>query len=266
MSTPLTVDRAAALVEVRAPAAARGDTATPAADLGLAQLLCARLCHDLIGPAGALGVGLEFLRGEAAGDAGAFDLVEMSAGEIKARLSYYRAAFGPTGGAGLSLDHARRLAEGLLRHGRVRLDWDAPADDDAPAAPVAGDVSRLILCLILVAADALPRGGVVSVAAEGEGHDVHVRIDACGRGARIPEHTASALAATDAGEIGPRGLPAFYVRRLVEALGDHLVVSQVADQRVTITTGPASRPGTDYGVATAELASRAPQFAEALSA
>ena len=66
-------------------------------DLRLAQLLCSRLCHDLVGPAGAVNAGLELAEeGEMDGDA--LELVTSSAAEVTRRLAFFRIAFGAAGG------------------------------------------------------------------------------------------------------------------------------------------------------------------------
>ena len=63
------------------------------ADIHLAQLLCSRLCHDLVGPAGAVNAGLELAEdGDLDGDA--LDLVTSSAAEVTRRLAFFRIAFG----------------------------------------------------------------------------------------------------------------------------------------------------------------------------
>ena len=67
------------------------------ADIFLAQLLCSRLCHDLVGPAGAVNAGLELAEdGDLDGDA--LDLVTSSAAEVTRRLAFFRIAFGAAGG------------------------------------------------------------------------------------------------------------------------------------------------------------------------
>ena len=92
-------------------------------DLRLAQLLCSRLCHDLAGPAGAIGNGLEMLMDDP-GDAATRELLVESGGHLNRRLAFYRTAFGLRGGRPeMALDEARSLAGGYLAGGRTTLDW-----------------------------------------------------------------------------------------------------------------------------------------------
>ena len=70
-----------------------------------AGMLCARLCHDLVGPVGALGNGLELLAldQDPAMRQQTLALMASSVGAVAAKLQFFRLAFG-TGG-----DMAQRL-------------------------------------------------------------------------------------------------------------------------------------------------------------
>ena len=135
----------------------------PAAlDLDMAELLCARLCHDLAGPVGAAAAGAELLDelGEAGIDRDTLELVAASAAAAAARLKYFRAAFGPSGRS-QATSLLRELIEGYLASSQsaaapnVDLDWQV-ATAELPAT-----TARLMLNLVLIARDAAegPRGG-----------------------------------------------------------------------------------------------------------
>lgn len=129
----------------------------------LAALLVSKLCHDLIGPVGALLNGAELIADEK--DAQMRDqaiaLMADSASEVSRRLTFYRLAFGAGTGLGetVAIDAGREAAQGIFLKGRTRLDWPAgPIQAMAPKEEL-----RLVLNLILVAATALPRGGDLAV-------------------------------------------------------------------------------------------------------
>ena len=107
-------------------------------DLRVAQLLSSRLCHDLVGPIGAVNTGLELLQEGFDDDEKALGLVADSAGEASRRLTFFRGAFGF--GAGdkgeATLNEARKLALGLLASGKVALDWPEDADASLQASAV----------------------------------------------------------------------------------------------------------------------------------
>lgn len=125
--------------------------------LQIAALLCSRLCHDLISPIGAISNGLEVLQDEDDPEMRetALSLIEASAQNATARLQFARLAFGVAGsmGAQIDLNDAARLANDLLARGKVTLDWRMTGT----TAPK--DSVKLLLNLILICVDCIPRGG-----------------------------------------------------------------------------------------------------------
>ena len=69
------------------------------APMDLAALLCSRVCHDLISPAGAIVNGLEVLEESKDEETKTFalDLIKKSARTASARLQFCRLAFGAAG-------------------------------------------------------------------------------------------------------------------------------------------------------------------------
>src|SRR5690606_38134497 len=96
-------------------------------DLKLASLMSSKLCHDVIGPIGAICNGIELASDDGNADmhVEALKLVSASAGEASARLQFYRLAFGLAGGMGqeVSIREARTLCRDLMSYGKVALDW-----------------------------------------------------------------------------------------------------------------------------------------------
>lgn len=202
-----------------------------AADLRLAQLLCARLCHDLIGAAGAIETGVDLLAEESADRADICDLIGLSGRQLNRRLAFYRLAFGMTGQAGDSrpLAEAKRLAEGLVEGGRVTLRW-RPDGAAARQASLGGNEIRLLLCAMLVAAEGLRRGGSLTVRLDRGAAGTELAIEGHGRDAAIAEATAAALAGSvglDA--ITARTVPAYYLGLQARALAAQLDVQERAD-------------------------------------
>ena len=129
----------------------------------LAELLCARLCHDLAGAVGAVAAGAELVAEE--GTAGpmaaeALELMAVSAASLAARLSYLRLALGPANQGAVA--QARGLAEAYFAKGHPQGEWrlDWPPNEAAPVSP---DQAKLLLNLICLAQECLPRGGVIAV-------------------------------------------------------------------------------------------------------
>lgn len=128
-------------------------------DLTLVSMLSSRICHDLVGPIGALGNGVEFLSGkvdEATRDS-AVQLIADSARLASAKLQFYRAAFGVGGSLSdqARLSELRDMTAAILEGGRVQLDWE-PGEEE-----IGRGAMRLMMNLILIGVESLPRGGVL---------------------------------------------------------------------------------------------------------
>ena len=125
--------------------------------LRLAAVLCARLCHDLSGPLGALIGVIEIAHEEQPGSE-TLALGEETATELAQRLKLLRAAWGPDGDE-MDLATLRGFADSLLSSRRVQLDLTGLTAETVFPPPAA----RVILNLLLLAAESLPGGGTVSL-------------------------------------------------------------------------------------------------------
>jgi histidine phosphotransferase ChpT len=131
-------------------------------DLRLLELLCARLCHDLVGPVSAIGNGVELvtefgedMKGEALG------LIAQSASEAARRLQFFRIAFGSAAGSdgrALPLTEAWTRTKELPLGGRVALDWPQPETAEIDRLTL-----KLLLNLFLIGVDASSGNGTVKV-------------------------------------------------------------------------------------------------------
>lgn len=171
----------------------------------LAELLCARLAHDLSGPLGTIAAAVELLgdqdaetRKEALGLAGE------AAAEMARRLRYLRAAWG-AGAEAQSLASIARLAEGVLGGGRAALDISRVAGANRPL----DGFGRVLMNALLVAGEALPRGGTILCAGDADGQ---IALQPVGDAAAWPPGLAGLIGGGDpvamAAEGGPRGIAA----------------------------------------------------------
>ena len=188
-------------------------------DIEFASLLCSRLCHDLLSPVGALTNGLELLADEDDPDmrVKVMELLADSARASADRLKFFRLAFGAGGGFGETLDagEVRAAVEGLVRaNPRIELGWLV----ETPAIPKVG--AKVLLNLVMIAFDALVRGGRLDVGVE-QG-EVVVRAE----GPRIvlDAEIRSVLAAGQ-GAVTSRTSAAWLIRKLVEGEGGSLALA-----------------------------------------
>ncbi len=207
-------------------------------DLKLAEMLASRLCHDLVNPIGAVANGVELLSEFCdTMQKDALDLVASSAERAMKRVAFFRVAYGFAGhDEGQSILDVRGLTEGFLAGGKVALDWPSRPEDASTGLPRSG--LKLVLALVSLAAESLPRGGTVSVAVESPSGAV---VTASGAGARIEASSEAILAAFKAGRtpepeaIEAKSVGAAYAARLAREVGADLAFDVAAD-RVVLRT------------------------------
>ncbi len=191
-------------------------------DLRVVHLLHSRVLHDLAGPVGAISNGLELAK-ESGGalDADAMQLVTMSARDLADRLRFYRVACGLAPGAVKTLRDARDLLTAPVIGPRNKVIWP---EADSPVAWPFGDPSlKLLLNMIMLGADSLPRGGNIEVFVEPQQQALKMTIVAAGHGVRIEEATLAALAGTAAtDQLTPRNVHGYFTARMAESLGGRL--------------------------------------------
>jgi histidine phosphotransferase ChpT len=191
-----------------------------------ASLLCSRLCHDLLSPVGALNNGIELLADEHDPEmrARCLDLLGESARASANKLKFFRLAFGAAGGFADVVDsrEARGAIEGLFGgDGRIQIGWMV----DEPV--MSKSALKVLLNLVLIAGDALVRGGRLDVGAEKNdaGLDIVVRAE----GTRIvldPELRRVLTGETSENEVAPRAAAAWLAHLLVDEGGGRIQVAE----------------------------------------
>jgi histidine phosphotransferase ChpT len=193
-------------------------------DVDFASFLVSRVCHDLVGPMGAVVNGLEVLEDErdAAMRADALKIVTQSAEQALARLQFLRIAFGAAGSAGAELDlnEVGRLVTGLLSGTKVKVEWQA-AHVNWPK-----DWAKLLMNAAMLAADCLPRGGQVQVVTAAMGEPPSFKIHAVGAHAKLQEDVEKAVRGeANHGPVDARGIQPFLTHKIARGLNAGLTVS-----------------------------------------
>lgn len=209
--------------------------------LDLAALLCSRVCHDVISPVGAIANGLEVLESEKDPDMRGFamDLIKKSTRVASARLQFCRLAFGAAGSAGAAIDtgDAEQVARGLIADEKTKLVWNATR------ALLPKNKVKLILNLVLIASQAIPRGGVLEVTIDGMDANLSIKVTATGHNAKLQSHTPHLLAGQPENGVDGHGIQAFYTG-LVAREAHLKLTANAEDGVVTLTAEP---DGTDVG-------------------
>ena len=208
-------------------------------DHKVAQLLSSRLCHDLVGPIGAVNSGLELMEEGFDEDGRALALVANSAAEATRRLAFFRIAFGF--GAGTkgqaTLNEAGELAAGYLESGKVALEWPLGRPD-----PVQPNVVKVVLNMVLMASESLPRGGNIGISFGDLDEGLGIGVTASGEGAGLRDDLRDALTegerggGEDAGGTGEtlsaRNVHGFFAQCMARDMGGLIEHSKGSDGEI----------------------------------
>jgi len=196
-------------------------------DLRVAELLTSRLCHDLVGPIGAVGNGLELLTDDEFGMADdAMKLTANSARQASNILQFFRLAYGMAGArVGADYSQIRDLSAALLETSRTKLDWTAvQAPEGAPDG-----IAKMVLNMIALGHEALPRGGRLKVEIASTAGKVEARVTAEGQDAHLrPESLGGLQDNVNLNEMTPRGVHSYFTRLVAKRLGSDLEVETPA--------------------------------------
>jgi histidine phosphotransferase ChpT len=193
-------------------------------DLRVLELLSSRLCHELISPVGAINNGIELMDEEDPDFVKeATQLIGNSARTAGRRLDFYRFAYG-SGRAGT----ARDVVMGLLEGGKTRCNWD----DAVSALPV--EWQRVACNMVVLAAEALPRGGNLQViAVPGKSG---IEVNAAGDTINLTPELRAVLSGNAAiTDLTARTVHAYYTGKLAEALNTKLTVAEPSPGTVVFT-------------------------------
>ena len=131
--------------------------------LRVAELMCSRLCHDLISPISAINNGIELMNEN---DEGIIDssieLLGTSAKQALDRLSFYRVAFGLAGGGAIiSWNEIRNILEIFAAERKTTIVWTR--EPQQPNENISHILAKLVVNVVYLAMECLPRGGVIFV-------------------------------------------------------------------------------------------------------
>ena len=201
---------------------------TPAepSDLELAALISSKICHDVISTVGAIYNGLEILGedDDPKSRAYAMDVIRNVTVQASARLQFARFAFGAAGSAGAEIDlqTARDISEGFVGGGKHELSWQAPM------GMLPKNQVKLLLNLIALSINALPRGGSIAVTIGEDLSNFDFVITCTGRTARPPKYLAQ-IVAGEMPEIDAMSVQAYYTWRLAANVDATIAIEQDGD-------------------------------------
>jgi histidine phosphotransferase ChpT len=160
----------------------------------------------------------------------ALDLIRKSAKTASARLQFCRLAFGAAGSAGAQIDlgDAQNMARGHLEDNKTKITWNLPR------ILLGKNRVKLLLNMLVIAQQTIPRGGVLTVDPVGEGDAMAFRVTASGLNARLPQNIVEMLASEQVGTVDAHAVQPYYTRLLAQSSG--LKVALVADGDAIVVT------------------------------
>ena len=181
-------------------------------DLELAALISSKICHDVIGPVGAIYNGLEILDEDDDVEAKSYalDVIRNVTEQASARLQFARFAFGASGSAGslIDLGTAEQISRGFIGHGKHKLIWHGQHGH------MGKDKVKLLLNLVASAITALPRGGDIDVSMGGTLELPSFLIRCRGTGAKPPQYLTDFVIGRHPPALDAMTIQAYYTWRL----------------------------------------------------
>ena len=208
-------------------------TVTKLTPSGLAALLSARICHDLISPIGALGTAIEVLDDESNAEMhdDAMGLVRLSSRQAGAKLRFLRLAFGSGGSAPgmIAVQELKSLIAGMYEGGKATITWNTALDG------LEKNTARLLLNLAMLAVQSVPRGGEIVISATETSGATTISLAATGPKSRLDAAVEKTLAgkAPEDGFDG-RTIQPFYAGMIARELKG-TVTALVDGETVTFT-------------------------------
>jgi histidine phosphotransferase ChpT len=191
-------------------------------DLELAALISSKICHDVIGPVGAIYNGLEILSEDDDAEAKnyAMSVIRNVTEQASARLQFARFAFGAAGSAGslIDLGTAEQISRGFIGQGKHKLVWQGLPGH------MTKDKVKLLLNLIAVAVTALPRGGDIEVLMSGTLEAPNFVLRCRGTAARAPQHLGEFISGEGVPPLDAMTIQAYYTWRLAQSAGMSLAI------------------------------------------
>lgn len=200
-------------------------------DRRIAELLCSRICHELIAGIAAINNGVELVSEI---DSSMLDetmaLIGSSARQASVRVQYYRMAYGFAGYDALNgMADVMGLIKGLLES-ESRFTLKMP--ENSPALKAGW--GKLLLNLCVVGMDCLPRGGALAPTVTTEGGGAIIAVAGRGQEARLSDRYRDILTRqVRADEVTALNVHAYYTSALATEIGKGLEID-IGDGAVTL--------------------------------
>ena len=218
--------------------------------LKLAQLMCSRLCHDLITPVGAISTGLEII-GESGDDIDPelLSLTAHSAQNASQRLVYYRAAFGYSTSSILNCpEKLEKLLKEYLETYKVKLEWHCHVPEHK--LTVLQDHARLLVNIVGIMVECAPYGGsfTISIEPSTERENLRFSFDLTGDLVNLKTENKRALSGELSDkEVTPHSVQSYLTHLLLEEKQAALSFTSLSSSALGVCLEAEQSGGQHYG-------------------
>ncbi|MFK7791196.1 MAG: histidine phosphotransferase family protein [Devosiaceae bacterium] len=201
----------------------------------LASLIVSKTCHDIISPVGASSSAMEMwstAKDESTREV-AQTLMQKSSVQAVNKLTFVRIAYGAYGDVGgdVDLGEAKDAAIPYITDHRTTLAWNLER------LIVPKKVAKLVLGLVSLTKDAVPRGGDISVDGTDLTGQVQLAVRAEAKKVIIPQGAEDALSGRWVDGIHARNVHLFHLVRLADEVGVS-IEPDMDETSVTFRTSP----------------------------
>ena len=200
----------------------------------LTELLCSRLCHDLISPLSAITNGIELVgEGDKAAFEDAIGLIGTSARQGTSRLAYFRLALGGGGiDGGTAFGIVRKAIDEYFEDRKLRVVWAEPTP--LPDAPIERQFRKLVLNLMIVAGECAQRDATISAVVLPDKSKLTILVKG-GRSKLRDDVRTGFDPKQDPENMTVRNVVAWHCRKLAQGLGLQLTVVEDGQTSVELS-------------------------------
>jgi histidine phosphotransferase ChpT len=191
----------------------------------LAALIASRICHDLVSPVSSVTHALDLMDepGDDEMKAQARVLLSEGAEKTVARIKFLRYALGAVGlNAGIANVHeVKQMTEDYARAFKPSVDWDIQYD------ALTVSQARLMMNLVMMAVETLPRSGVVHILIRADGDALNMTLTCKGDRAKLKEDNAKALMGVEPADgWKSENIQPYFARLISAGMGGEVTVKQ----------------------------------------
>lgn len=191
-------------------------------DLEFSELLSVKICHDLSGPIGAVNNGIELLHEDDEDIRNqSLNLVEESAAEAVARISFIRHAYGKIGGS-LDAGIIKKLSDDFFRSKKIEIKLIDDGQENF-AGNLTGEAAKLILNGVKLVAASLIFGGLIEIYIKGNPDNYKIAIKGSGKNIKPDEDLISFIDGLNI-EVNIKNIHSYFMYRIVKESGKKVTV------------------------------------------